>query len=91
MDRAASRRNRFPSVLDPRPREWECAAALHPQAAQASNPSGHRVQLDASVRREIWKDLFVALNGYNAFDNRPPNSTANTNDVGVTMSIGWRY
>jgi len=51
----------------------------------------HRVQLDAGVKRELWKDFFVALSLYNSYDNRPPNPAANTNDVGVVLSIGWTY
>ena len=48
-----------------------------------------------SERREVelegWKDLFVAINLYNTYDNRPPNPEANTNDVGIVLSIGWTY
>jgi Protein of unknown function, DUF481 len=50
-----------------------------------------RVQLDAGVKREFWNDLFVALNLYNTYDNRPPNLAADTNDVGIVLSIGWTY
>lgn len=56
-----------------------------------SNTGRQRVQLDASARREFWKDLFVALTLYNSYDNRPPNPAADTNDVGVVVSIGWTY
>jgi hypothetical protein len=56
-----------------------------------SNAGRQRVQLDAGVKRELWKDLFVSLNLYNTYDNRPPNPQANTNDVGVTLAIGWSY
>ena len=56
-----------------------------------SNIGRQRVQLDADARREIWKDLFVALTLYNSYDNRPPNLTADTNDVGIMLSIGWTY
>ena len=56
-----------------------------------SNPGRHRVQLDAGVKRELWKDLFVSLNLYNTFDSRPPNPSADRNDVGVVTSIGWTY
>jgi hypothetical protein len=56
-----------------------------------SDAGRQRVQLDAGVKRELWKDLFVALTLYNSFDNRPPNPTADTNDVGVVLSIGWTY
>jgi Protein of unknown function, DUF481 len=50
-----------------------------------------RLQLDASAKRELWKDFFVSLNVYNTFDSRPPNPAADTNDVGIVMSIGWSY
>ena len=50
-----------------------------------------RVQFDAGIKRELWKDFFVSLNVYNSYDNRPPNPAANTNDVGVVLSIGWSY
>ena len=56
-----------------------------------SNAGRQRLQLDAGVKREIWKDLFLALTGYNTYDSRPPNPAADTNDVGVVMSIGWSY
>ena len=56
-----------------------------------SNIGRQRVQLDAGVKREFWKDLFVALNLYNTYDNRPPNPAADTNDVGLVLSIGWTY
>ena len=56
-----------------------------------SDAGRQRVQLDAGVKREFWKDVFVALTLYNSFDNRPPNPTADTNDVGVVLSIGWTY
>jgi hypothetical protein len=56
-----------------------------------SNAGRHRLELDAGVKREFFKDLFVALNVYNSYDNRPPNPAADQNDVGVVASIGWTY
>lgn len=56
-----------------------------------SNPGRQRVQLDASVKREFFKDLFLSFNLYNSYDNRPPNPTADTNDIGFVLSIGWSY
>ncbi len=50
-----------------------------------------RIQFDAGIKRELWKDFFVSLNVYNSYDNRPPNPAANTNDVGIVLSIGWSY
>ena len=51
----------------------------------------HRLQINAAVRRELWKDFFVALNLYDTFDSVPPSPGADRNDVGVVMSIGWSY
>jgi hypothetical protein len=56
-----------------------------------SNTGRHRVQLDAGVKQELWKDFFVAGTVYNSYDSRPPNPTADTNDLGVVLSIGWNY
>jgi len=56
-----------------------------------SNPGRQRLQLDVSAKREVWKDLFVALTVYNSYDSRPPNPAADTNDLGVVLSIGWSY
>jgi hypothetical protein len=56
-----------------------------------SDTGRHRVQFDASAKRELWKDFYVSVNIYNTYDNRPPNPAANSNDVGVVLSIGWSY
>ena len=56
-----------------------------------SDPGRHRLQLDTGVNRELWRDFFLALNVYDTFDSRPPNASADTNDVGVVLSIGWSY
>ena len=50
-----------------------------------------RVQIDSALRRELWKDFFVALTLYNTFDSRPPNPDAERNDLGAVVSLGWSY
>ena len=50
-----------------------------------------RIQLDASAKREIWKDVFVSINMFDTYDSRPPTTAANANDVGVVLSFGWTY
>jgi hypothetical protein len=50
-----------------------------------------RVQLDASAKREVFKDVFIALNLFDTYDSRPPSTSAFTNDVGITLSFGWSY
>jgi hypothetical protein len=56
-----------------------------------SNIGRHRLQVDAGVKRELWKDFFASLNFYNTFDSRPPNPSAEQNDVGFVFSLGWSY
>jgi hypothetical protein len=51
----------------------------------------HRLQINAAVKRDLWKDFFVALNLYDTFDSVPPSPGADRNDVGVVTSIGWSY
>jgi hypothetical protein len=51
----------------------------------------HRLQLDASLKREILKDFYLSLNLFDSFDSRPPNTAFDTNDFGIVLSIGWSY
>jgi hypothetical protein len=56
-----------------------------------SDPGRHRMQLDAAIKQELFKDLFVSASLFNTYDNRPPNPSSNSNDIGTMLSIGWRY
>ncbi len=56
-----------------------------------SNWGRQRIQLDASAKREVWKDVFLSVNAFDTFDSRPPNESAERNDVGVVLSFGWSY
>jgi hypothetical protein len=56
-----------------------------------NNPGRQRLQLDAAAKREVFKDFFLALNVFDSYDSRPPNSAIDTNDVGIVLSIGWSY
>jgi hypothetical protein len=56
-----------------------------------SNVGRQRLQLDANVRREFFKDLFLSFSMYDTFDSRPPNPDAARNDIGVVTSVGWSY
>ena len=50
-----------------------------------------RIQFDSSFRRELWKDVFLAVNVFDTFDSQPPSADADSNDVGVVLSFGWSY
>lgn len=55
------------------------------------SPGRLRVNADAKVKREIYRDLFIAVSGYDAFDNRPRTGDARRNDFGVSVSFGWTF
>jgi len=50
-----------------------------------------RVNANAKFRRELVKDFFVAVTGYEAFDNRPRTSGATNHDYGGSLSFGWSF
>jgi hypothetical protein len=50
-----------------------------------------RIQFDANTRRELWKDVFLAINVFDSFDSDPPSADADRNDVGVVLSFGVSY
>ena len=50
-----------------------------------------RIQFDSSFRREIWKDVILAVNMFDTFDSQPPSADADQNDIGVVLSFGWSY
>jgi hypothetical protein len=56
-----------------------------------SDAGRQRLQVDGVVKREFWKDLFVAATLYDSYDSQPPNADANANDVGLTLSVGWSF
>jgi hypothetical protein len=56
-----------------------------------SNFGRQRLQFDANVRREIWKDVFLAVNVFDTFDSDPPTADAQKNDVGVVLSFGLSF
>jgi hypothetical protein len=50
-----------------------------------------RIQFDSSIRREIWKDVFLSVNVFDSFDSQPPTTDAEKNDVGVVLSLGLTF
>ena len=50
-----------------------------------------RIQADAKVRLELFKDLFWQLTLYESFDSDPPSALSSRNDFGITTSFGWSF
>jgi hypothetical protein len=56
-----------------------------------SDPGRVLLDLNASVRRELWRDFTIAATVYDSFDNRPARSCVLRNDVGVILALGWTF
>ncbi len=50
-----------------------------------------RIQADAKLRLELFKDLFWQLGFFESFDSDPPSALSNRNDFGITTSFGWSF
>jgi len=56
-----------------------------------SEPGRFQLYLNASVRRELWHDFFIAGSVYDSYDNRPPASSTLKNDVASASRSGGRF
>ena len=59
--------------------------------ASLSDAGRYRLELDAQFKREIVKDFYATLRGYESYDNRPATQGAASNDYGVTFALGWTF
>ena len=50
-----------------------------------------RVQADASVKREIISDFYLAISIFDSFDSKDPSTDTPKNDWGPTISVGWQF
>jgi len=50
-----------------------------------------RIELDARIRREVFKDFDVTLRGYESYDSRPATPDAANNDFGLSFALSWSY
>jgi Protein of unknown function, DUF481 len=55
------------------------------------DPGRVRVNANAKVKREIFRDVTVSLTSYDAFDSRPKSAAATQNDFGASLSFGWTF
>ena len=51
----------------------------------------YRLELDARLKRELVKDFYATLRGYESYDSRPVTEGAPTNDYGITFALGWSF
>ena len=62
-------------------------------AGYASFNDGGRYRLDVQgqLKRELVKDFYATLRGYESYDSRPATEGAPRNDYGVTFALGWSF
>src|SRR4029453_11953656 len=51
----------------------------------------YRVDVDAGVKRELLKDFYATLRGWERYDSRPASEGAVTSDYGLTFALGWSF
>jgi len=50
-----------------------------------------RLEFDASLKRELFKDFHATLKAYESYDSRPATEGARQNDYGLTFALGWSF
>lgn len=51
----------------------------------------YRFDLSAQLKRELVRDFYVSLRGYESYDSRPATEGAERNDYGGTLAFGWSF
>ena len=50
-----------------------------------------RLESSAKLSREVLKDFYLGIKGYESYDSQPATLGAQKNDWGLTASVGWRF
>ncbi len=50
-----------------------------------------RLEYNAKVRLEVFRDFFVTLTFYDSYDSKPPSANASQNDYGFTTGLSWSF
>ncbi len=64
------------------------AAAVY---ASLTESGRWRFELSGQLKRELVRDFYASLRGYDSYDSRPPGQVAASNDSGVTFAFGWSF
>jgi hypothetical protein len=59
--------------------------------ASLSDGGRYRLELDARLKRELVKDFYATLRGYESYDRRPATQGAARSDYGITFALGWSF
>jgi len=50
-----------------------------------------RLEASASLRREVFSDLYVGVKGYESYDSEPATEGAQKNDWGLSLTLGYTF
>jgi hypothetical protein len=59
--------------------------------ASLNDGGRYRLDLEARFKRELVKDFYATLRGYESYDSRPATEGAPRNDYGITFALGWSF
>jgi hypothetical protein len=59
--------------------------------ASLSDSGRWRLELDARLKRELVRNFYASLRGYESYDSRPATAAAAQNDYGATFSLGLSF
>ena len=59
--------------------------------ASLNDGGRYRVDVQGQLKRELVKDFYASLRGYESYDSRPATEGAPRNDYGVTFALGWSF
>jgi uncharacterized protein DUF481 len=50
-----------------------------------------RIEFSTSLKRELFKDFYWNVSGFDSYDSSPPQETQKKNDFGITLSVGYSF
>jgi len=59
--------------------------------ASLNNGGRYRLDTDVQLKRELVRDFYATLRGYESYDSRPATEGAAKNDYGITFALGWSF
>jgi hypothetical protein len=59
--------------------------------ASLNHGGRYRLDVEGQLKRELVKDFYATLRGYESYDSRPATEGSPRNDYGVTFALGWSF
>ena len=59
--------------------------------ASLNDGGRYRLEADLAFKRELVKDFYATLRGYESYDNRPATEGVPHDDFGGTFALGWSF